>query len=59
MWLSHVSFLWFQALINILNQKDVESDPENVSGYLRPFRLIMSLLDKPDIGTRLKLASVQ
>lgn len=45
------SFLWLQALINILSQKDVESEPENVSGYLRPFRLIMSLLDKPDIGT--------
>ncbi|XP_075895809.1 protein DOP1B isoform X2 [Nelusetta ayraudi] len=39
-----------QALINILNQKDVESDPENVAGYLRPFRLLMCLLDKPEIG---------
>ncbi|XP_073329578.1 protein DOP1B [Pagrus major] len=39
-----------QALINILKQKDVESDPENVIGYLRPFRIIMSLLDKPEIG---------
>uniref|UniRef100_A0A8D0DCY6 DOP1 leucine zipper like protein B n=1 Tax=Sander lucioperca TaxID=283035 RepID=A0A8D0DCY6_SANLU len=39
-----------QALINILKQKDVESDPENVIGYLRPFRIIISLLDKPEIG---------
>ncbi|KAM9851340.1 protein DOP1B [Aulostomus maculatus] len=39
-----------QALINILKQWDVESKPENVTGYLRPFRIIMSLLDKPEIG---------
>ncbi|XP_071783130.1 protein DOP1B [Centroberyx gerrardi] len=39
-----------QALINILKQKDVETDPENVMGYLRPFRIIISLLDKPEIG---------
>ncbi|XP_036964612.1 protein dopey-2 isoform X2 [Acanthopagrus latus] len=39
-----------QALINILKQKDVQSDPENVIGYLRPFRIIISLLDKPEIG---------
>uniref|UniRef100_A0A3B4Y6B4 DOP1 leucine zipper like protein B n=2 Tax=Seriola lalandi dorsalis TaxID=1841481 RepID=A0A3B4Y6B4_SERLL len=39
-----------QALINILKQKDVESDPETVIGYLRPFRIIISLLDKPEIG---------
>ncbi|XP_059199122.1 protein dopey-2 [Centropristis striata] len=39
-----------QALINILKQKDVENDPENVIGYLRPFRIIMSLLDKQEIG---------
>nr|XP_046260051.1 protein dopey-2 isoform X2 [Scatophagus argus] len=39
-----------QALINILKQKDVESNPENVIGYLRPFRIIISLLDKPEIG---------
>ncbi|XP_034549509.1 protein dopey-2 [Notolabrus celidotus] len=36
-----------KALISILKQK---SDPENVTGCLRPFRIIMSLLDKPDIG---------
>lgn len=46
----HVLSLSPQALINILNQKDVESDPENVAGYLRPFRLLMCLLDKPEIG---------
>lgn len=40
-----------QALINILKQKDVESDPENVIGHLRPFRILISLLDKPEIGT--------
>ncbi|XP_047456858.1 protein dopey-2 [Mugil cephalus] len=39
-----------KALINILKQKDVESDPEHVIGYLRPFRIIISLLDKPEIG---------
>uniref|UniRef100_A0A3Q3EVP2 DOP1 leucine zipper like protein B n=1 Tax=Labrus bergylta TaxID=56723 RepID=A0A3Q3EVP2_9LABR len=33
--------------IVILKQK---SDPENVTGCLRPFRIIMSLLDKPEIG---------
>lgn len=36
-----------QALINILKQK---SDPDNVTGCLRPFRIIISLLDKPEIG---------
>lgn len=40
-----------QALINILKQKDVESDPEHVAGYLRPFRILISLLDKPEIGS--------
>lgn len=44
-------FLSLQALIDILKQKDVESDAENVIGYLRPFRIIISLLDKPEIGT--------
>uniref|UniRef100_A0A671WC84 DOP1 leucine zipper like protein B n=1 Tax=Sparus aurata TaxID=8175 RepID=A0A671WC84_SPAAU len=39
-----------QALINILKQKDVQSNPEIVIGYLRPFRIIISLLDKPEIG---------
>lgn len=39
-----------KALINVLKQKDVDSDPENVTCYLRPFRIIISLLDKPEIG---------
>lgn len=39
-----------QALISIIKQKDVESDPDKVVGYLRPFRILMSLLDKPEIG---------
>lgn len=43
-------FLSLQALINILRQKGVDTDPENVIGYLRPFRIIISLLDKPEIG---------
>jgi len=43
-------FFPLQALINILRQQDVESNPENVIGYLRPFRIIISLLDKPEIG---------
>uniref|UniRef100_A0A667WW21 DOP1 leucine zipper like protein B n=1 Tax=Myripristis murdjan TaxID=586833 RepID=A0A667WW21_9TELE len=46
-----------QALINILKQKDMKSDPENVMAYLRPFRIIISLLDKPEIGP-LVLSSV-
>uniref|UniRef100_A0AAQ5XU76 Dopey N-terminal domain-containing protein n=1 Tax=Amphiprion ocellaris TaxID=80972 RepID=A0AAQ5XU76_AMPOC len=41
----------FLAVINILKQKDVDSDPENVIVYLRPFRIIVSLLDKPEIET--------
>ncbi|XP_072253031.1 protein DOP1B [Leuresthes tenuis] len=39
-----------KALINILKQKDVDSDPESVIHYLRPFRIIISLLDKLEIG---------
>lgn len=40
-----------QALINIIKQKHFESDPDKVAGYLRPFRILMSLLDKPEIGS--------
>uniref|UniRef100_A0A4W5NVW3 DOP1 leucine zipper like protein B n=1 Tax=Hucho hucho TaxID=62062 RepID=A0A4W5NVW3_9TELE len=47
---THSRELLVQALINILNQKDVEADPESVIGYLRPFRIIISLMDKPEIG---------
>lgn len=43
--------LSLQALIDILQKKDMGRDPENVMGYLRPFRIIISLLDKPEIGT--------
>ncbi|CAG5865680.1 unnamed protein product [Menidia menidia] len=39
-----------KALINILKQKDVDSNPESVIHYLRPFRIIISLLDKLEIG---------
>ncbi|XP_053733383.1 protein dopey-2 [Synchiropus splendidus] len=39
-----------QAMINILEQKHSEGSPESVSGYLRPFRIIISMLDKPEIG---------
>ncbi|KAG9271028.1 protein dopey-2 [Astyanax mexicanus] len=42
--------LLVQALVNILQQKDIEKDPDNVSDYLRPFRIIISLLDKSEIG---------
>ena len=39
-----------QALVNILKQKDIQRDPETLMNYLRPFRVIVSLLDKPEIG---------
>lgn len=39
-----------QALVNILQQKDIEKDPDNVLNYLRPFRIMISLLDKSEIG---------
>ncbi|CAN9497675.1 unnamed protein product [Ophioblennius macclurei] len=38
------------ALISIFKQKHADCAPENVSGYLRPFRIIISLLDKAEIG---------
>lgn len=38
------------ALISIFKHKNADWAPENVSGYLRPFRIIISLLDKPEIG---------
>ncbi|CAL8268398.1 unnamed protein product [Lota lota] len=46
----HSRDLLVQALVNILKQKDIQSDPEIIMNYLRPFRLIISLLDKPEIG---------
>lgn len=36
--------------MNILKQKDIEANPDNLIEYLRPFRIIISLLDKPEIG---------
>ncbi|XP_053090273.1 protein dopey-2 isoform X2 [Pangasianodon hypophthalmus] len=42
--------LLVQALVNILQQKDIEKDPDNVMNYLRPFRVMISLLDKSEIG---------
>lgn len=46
------SYLIFssQSLVNILKQKDIEANPDNLIEYLRPFRIIISLLDKSEIG---------
>ncbi|XP_030199434.1 LOW QUALITY PROTEIN: protein dopey-2 [Gadus morhua] len=46
----HSRDLLIQALVNILKQKDIQRDPETLMNYLRPFRVIVSLLDKPEIG---------
>lgn len=40
--------------MNILKQKDIEANPDNVIEYLRPFRIIISLLDKPEIGKEMQ-----
>ncbi|KAG5283846.1 hypothetical protein AALO_G00046790 [Alosa alosa] len=48
--LAHSRELLVEALVSILKQKDSKSDPENVLEYLKPFRVIISLLDKPEIG---------
>ncbi|XP_031436903.1 protein dopey-2 [Clupea harengus] len=47
---THSRELLVEALVSILKQKDCESDPENVLEYLKPFRVLISLLDKPEIG---------
>ncbi|XP_017325079.2 protein dopey-2 isoform X2 [Ictalurus punctatus] len=47
---THSRELLVQALVNILQQKDIEKDPDNLMNYLRPFRILISLLDKPEIG---------
>ncbi|XP_072542477.1 protein DOP1B isoform X2 [Salminus brasiliensis] len=47
---THSRELLVQALVNILQQKDIEKHPDNVTDYLRPFRIIISLLDKSEIG---------
>ncbi|XP_067401392.1 protein dopey-2 isoform X2 [Emydura macquarii macquarii] len=41
--------LLVEALIEILHQKFSESDLED-HAYLKPFRILVSLLDKPEIG---------
>ncbi|KAK2904895.1 hypothetical protein Q8A67_006694 [Cirrhinus molitorella] len=46
----HSRELLVQAMVNILKQKDIEANPDNLIEYLRPFRIIISLLDKPEIG---------
>ncbi|TSU63004.1 Protein dopey-2 [Bagarius yarrelli] len=47
---THSRKLLVQALVNILQQKDIEKDTDNVMNYLRPFRIIISLMDKSKIG---------
>ncbi|NXC89248.1 DOP2 protein, partial [Cercotrichas coryphoeus] len=43
--------LLVESLIVILHQKFPESDPEEQhQAYLKPFRILISLLDKPEIG---------
>uniref|UniRef100_A0AAY4BHH0 Dopey N-terminal domain-containing protein n=1 Tax=Denticeps clupeoides TaxID=299321 RepID=A0AAY4BHH0_9TELE len=50
---THSRELVVQALVSILKQKDSVTGPENILEYLKPFRLIISLLDKPEIGPAL------
>lgn len=41
-----------QALSEILHQKFSDADvEERHHAYLKPFRILVSLLDKPEIGT--------
>uniref|UniRef100_A0A8C4UEE6 DOP1 leucine zipper like protein B n=1 Tax=Falco tinnunculus TaxID=100819 RepID=A0A8C4UEE6_FALTI len=48
----------YTSLIEILHQKCPESDTEEQhQAYLKPFRILISLLDKPEIGTINKNAS--
>ncbi|NXA76493.1 DOP2 protein, partial [Thryothorus ludovicianus] len=43
--------LLVESLVVILHQKFPESDPEEKhQAYLKPFRILISLLDKPEIG---------
>uniref|UniRef100_A0A8C2BCA4 DOP1 leucine zipper like protein B n=1 Tax=Cyprinus carpio TaxID=7962 RepID=A0A8C2BCA4_CYPCA len=46
---THSRELLVQAVVNILKQKDIEANPDNLIEYLRPFRIIISLLDKSEI----------
>uniref|UniRef100_A0A8D0CJW7 DOP1 leucine zipper like protein B n=1 Tax=Scleropages formosus TaxID=113540 RepID=A0A8D0CJW7_SCLFO len=45
--------LLLQAVVDILRLKTMQSEPETLTAYLRPFRIILSLLDKPEIGPKL------
>ncbi|KAJ8246681.1 hypothetical protein GJAV_G00254230 [Gymnothorax javanicus] len=45
--------LLVQALTSILQRRGEETDTENMVAYLRPFRIILSLLDKPEIGPQI------
>ncbi|MBN3274071.1 DOP2 protein, partial [Polyodon spathula] len=46
-----IVFVCWQALIDIMKQENIESEPENgPHAYLKPFRIMISLLDKPEIG---------
>ncbi|XP_066563105.1 protein dopey-2 [Amia ocellicauda] len=45
--------LLVQALISILKQKHMEPEVDNVHSYLKPFRILISLLDKPEIGPQI------
>ncbi|KAJ8388524.1 hypothetical protein AAFF_G00132380 [Aldrovandia affinis] len=45
--------LLIQALISILQQRGEETASESLVAYLRPFRIILSLLDKPEIGPQI------
>lgn len=43
--------LLIEALVGILHQEFTQSDgEERLHAYLKPFRLLLSLLDKPEIG---------
>lgn len=38
-----------------MKQKDIEANTDSVIEYLRPFRIIISLLDKPEIGKEMQI----
>ncbi|TRY97220.1 hypothetical protein DNTS_013715 [Danionella cerebrum] len=42
---THSRELLVQALVNILKQKDIKANADNLIEFLRPFRIIISLLD--------------
>ncbi|XP_063069952.1 protein dopey-2 isoform X2 [Engraulis encrasicolus] len=48
---THSRQLLREALVSILKQRaGVQGEQESVVEYLKPFRVVISLLDKPDIG---------